>query len=437
MIINLLRRMRVGQRLAMGFGVILLLVILLMGVALYGFSELHQINEQLSRQAKAAGFAADSGQLYHTLRATVLIITVLGAVVAGAFLWRIARMTTRPINRAVSVSEGIAAGNLTQKIDVNHHGGELGQLLISLQNTVLRLRTLIENVRNKAESVRNGTSEIARGNNSLSARTESQASTLEQTAASMEQFTTSVKHNAESANQAKALAVGAAEVANQGGQVVADAVKTMDSISEASKKIGDIIGVIDSIAFQTNILALNAAVEAARAGEQGRGFAVVAAEVRALAQRSAEAAREIKMLIGDSVLKIATGAKQVQTAGTTMTEIVASVTRVRDMINQISSSSREQASGIDQVNAAILQMDQSTQQNAALVEHVAAAAESMATQSRELTQAVSAFDLGEMVLTDRDETAREHHIVTLTNTTARAPIPLAPAAIGDERRITF
>ena len=419
-IVRILRRMRVGQRLATGFGIVLALMMVLTGVALYGFGELHHINEQLSQQAKAAGMAAASAQLYESLRAAVLIAGVLAAVVSVFFSWRVGRMITRPINRAVSVSEGIAQGDLTQQIDVNHHGGELGQLLLSLQNTVLRLRALIEGVRDKAQSVQYGTDEIARGNASLSARTEAQASMLEQTAASMEEFTASIKKNAEHANQARALAIGAAEIAVEGGNTVSDAVQTMAGISDASKKIADIIGVIDGIAFQTNILALNAAVEAARAGEQGRGFAVVASEVRSLAQRSAEAAKEIKALIGDSVLKISTGARQVQNAGSTMNEIVESVARVRDVVTQISNASREQASGIDQVTAAVLQMDQTTQQNAALVEQVSATAESMTSQSRELMQALSAFNLGKMVLKDRDETARGHRIERADRDGARA-----------------
>jgi methyl-accepting chemotaxis protein len=405
-LIRILRRMPVGRRLATGFGIVLALMAVLAGVALYGFSELHLINERLSLQVKNAGAAGASADLYHALRITILIIGVLAVVVAVFFSRRVALMITRPISRAAAVSDGVAQGNLAQKIDVNHHGGELGLLLNSLQNTILRLRELIQAVRNRAEAVQNGTNEIARGNAELSSRTEQQASTLEETAASMEEFTSSIKQNAESANQAKTLAIGASEIATEGGRVVSDAVKTMTSISDASNKIADIIGVIDSIAFQTNILALNAAVEAARAGEQGRGFAVVASEVRSLAQRSAEAAKEIKMLIGDSVLKISTGAKQVQHAGNTMTEIVASVARVRDVVNQISSASREQASGIDQVNTAIAHMDQSTQQNAALVEEVSATAQAMTEEVHAMMQAVGAFNLGELVLQPTFEAGR-------------------------------
>jgi methyl-accepting chemotaxis protein len=397
-LIRILRRMTVGRRLATGFGIVLILMAVLAGVALYGFSELHLINERLSAQVKATGVVAASAQLYDTLRATILVIGALAVVVAVFFSRRVAQMIVRPISRAAMVSDGIARGNLTQKIDVNHHGGELGLLLNSLQNTILKLRELVQAVRDRAEAVQNGTNEIARGNAELSSRTEQQASTLEETAASMEEFTSSIKQNAQSANQARALAIGASEIATEGGRVVSAAVNTMSSISDASRKIADIIGVIDGIAFQTNILALNAAVEAARAGEQGRGFAVVASEVRLLAQRSAEAAKEIKILIGDSVLKISTGAEQVKEAGSTMTEIVASVARVRDMVSQISNASREQASGVDQVNTAISHMDQSTQQNAALVEKVSATAEAMTNEVGAMMQAVGAFNLGEMVL---------------------------------------
>lgn len=423
MIINMLRRMRVGQRLATGFGIVLLLMLVLAGVALYGFSELHQINVRLSLSVKDAAAAAVSAQLYDTLRTTIFIFGTCAVVVAVFFSRRVSVMITRPISRAAAVSDSIAQGNLAQKIDVNHHGGEIGVLLSSLQNTILRLRELIQAVRDRAEAVQIGTNEIARGNAELSARTEQQASTLEQTAASVEEFTASIKQNAESADQAKALAIGASEIATEGGRVVSAAVNTMSSISEASKKIADIIGVIDGIAFQTNILALNAAVEAARAGEQGRGFAVVASEVRSLAQRSADAAKEIKLLIGNSVEKISTGAKQVHDAGNTMKEIVESVARVKNMVTQISNASREQASGIDQVNTALLHMDQSTQQNAALVEQVAATAEAMTDEVHAMMQAVGAFNLGELVL---QPTFTAGHLQKARQDTAPV-LPAAPA----------
>lgn len=439
LIIKTLRRMRVGQRIATGFGIVGVLMVLLIAVTLYGFSELHQINEYLGRQLQGAATpannaatstartreayaTADSAQLYETLRLTVLIIGALAALVSVFFSWRVAQMITRPIGRAATVSDGIAQGNLAQKIDTNFHGGELGLLLDSLQNTILRLRELIQAVRDRAQTVQNGTNEIAHGNAQLSSRTEQQASTLEETAASMEEFTSSVKQNADNARRAKELAIGASETAKKGGRVVAEVVDTMNGISDASRKIADIIGVIDSIAFQTNILALNAAVEAARAGEQGRGFAVVAAEVRNLAQRSADAAKEIKVLIGDSVNRVNTGSQRVTQAGETMKELVASVQRVADMITQITDASREQATGIDQVNTAITHMDQSTQQNAALVEEVSATAESMTEEVHAMMQAVNAFNLGEMVLQPTFDAARRQRAARSADTTV-VPYP--------------
>ncbi len=435
--------MRVGQRLATGFGLVLALMVALTGVALYGFSELHQINERLGQHIRASvkpaasagtsvsvakvADAADSAQLYDFLRAAILIIGVLAAVVAIFFSRRVSQMITRPISRAAAVSDGIAQGNLAQKIDVNHHGGELGLLLNSLQNTIYRLRELIQAVRDRAEAVQNGTNEIARGNAELSSRTEQQASTLEQTAASMEEFTSSVKQNAENAQHAKGLATGASEVASKGGRVVADVVDTMNGISESSKKISDIIGVIDGIAFQTNILALNAAVEAARAGEQGRGFAVVASEVRSLAQRSAEAAKEIKVLIGDSVHRVSSGSQLVQQAGATMKEVVEAVQRVTAVISQITDASREQAGGIDQVNTAITHMEQSTQQNAALVEEISATAEAMTDEVRAMMQAVGAFNLGELVLQPTFEAGRRQGAEKAPDTKASSRTLVASA----------
>jgi methyl-accepting chemotaxis protein len=257
------------------------------------------------------------------------------------------------------------------------------------------LSHIVSNVRSGTDSIATAASQIAAGNMDLSSRTEEQASSLEQTAASMEELTSTVKQNADSARQANQLAMSASEVARKGGDVVSQVVDTMISINDSSKRIVDIISVIDSIAFQTNILALNAAVEAARAGEQGRGFAVVATEVRNLAQRSAAAAREIKNLIGDSVDKVAIGSKLVNEAGSTMAEVVASVRRVTDIMSAITAASQEQSTGIEQVNQAIAQMDQVTQQNAALVEEAAAAAESLQNQAEALSQVVGSFQINE------------------------------------------
>jgi len=292
------------------------------------------------------------------------------------------------------VASTIASGDLSKSIDV---GGadEAGELMRALDAMQTSLRGIITQVRHSSESIATGSSEIARGNADLSHRTELQASNLQQTAASMEQLTGTVRHTADTAREATALAGGAAQAAATGGTVVAQAVHTMEDITTASKKIADITGVIDGIAFQTNILALNAAVEAARAGEQGRGFAVVAAEVRLLAQRAANAAKEIKALIGASVEKVDAGTQQVHAAGRSMDDIVAQAKRVSQLISDISSAANEQTTGIDQVSSAVGQLDQVTQQNAALVEQSAAAAESLKLQARQLADVVQVFKLGE------------------------------------------
>jgi methyl-accepting chemotaxis protein len=294
------------------------------------------------------------------------------------------------LNEVVRVLGALAKGDLTEKI-TNDYQGTFGQLKNDSNATVEQLSQIIGQIREASESIGTASSEIAAGNADLSQRTEEQASSLEETASSMEELTATVRQNAENAKQANQLAAGASAVAIKGGSVVGAVVGTMSSINESSKKIVDIISVIDGIAFQTNILALNAAVEAARAGEQGRGFAVVASEVRNLAQRSAAAAKEIKTLIGDSVDKVEEGTKLVDAAGKTMEEIVQAVKRVTDIMAEISAASQEQSAGIEQVNQAITQMDQVTQQNAALVEEAAAAAESMKDQAGSLKQAVSVF----------------------------------------------
>jgi methyl-accepting chemotaxis protein len=290
------------------------------------------------------------------------------------------------------VAQTVAAGDLSSRIEAQSTD-ETGQLMAALRSMNDSLSKVVGEVRHGTDTIATASSQIASGNQDLSSRTEEQASSLEETAASMEQLTSTVKQNADNARQANQLAASASEVAVRGGAVVSQVVDTMGSINASSRKIVDIIAVIDGIAFQTNILALNAAVEAARAGEQGRGFAVVASEVRTLAQRSAAAAKEIKGLIDDSVSKVAAGTQQVAEAGKTMDEIVNSVRRVTDIMGEISSASHEQTQGIEQINQAITQMDQVTQQNAALVEEAAAAAGSLQEQAGGLVQVVSAFRL--------------------------------------------
>jgi len=317
----------------------------------------------------------------------ILLVALCSSVGIALFM---SRVIVRPLKKAIAAAESIAAGDLTSQIVVVGRD-ETGELLQALKDMNDSLKKIVGEVRTGAEGIVSGSKEIATGNADLSQRTEEQASSLEETASSMEELTSTVKQNAENAKQANQLALGASQVAVKGGAVVGQVVETMSSINESSKKIVDIISVIDGIAFQTNILALNAAVEAARAGEQGRGFAVVATEVRNLAQRSAAAAKEIKALIGDSVDKVGAGTKLVDEAGKTMEEIVSSVKRVTDIMSEITAASQEQSAGIEQVNQAITQMDEVTQQNAALVEEAAAAAESLEEQAQNLEVAVAVF----------------------------------------------
>jgi methyl-accepting chemotaxis protein len=341
-------------------------------------------------QMDAAGTASrqqadQTGLLILALACAATLASVVIGVLAT-------RSITLPINSAVAVARKVASGDLSSHIEVRSRD-ETGALQAALSEMNESLRRIVGNVREGTESIAAASSEIASGNMDLSNRTEQQASALEQTSSSMRELTSTVRRNADNAMQANQLAASASEVAGQGGDVVSRVVHTMQDIDASSRKIVDIISVIDGIAFQTNILALNAAVEAARAGEQGRGFAVVAGEVRTLAQRSASAAKEIKSLIGASVDKVAEGSKLVAQAGTTMEQVVASVRRVTDIMGEITAASHAQSEGIEQVNHTIHQMDASTQQNAALVEQAAAAATSMRSQATSLEQVVSQFKL--------------------------------------------
>ncbi|EFM2061807.1 methyl-accepting chemotaxis protein [Escherichia coli] len=348
-----------------------------------------------------------------------VLIVVLAVIVAVWF--GIKASLVAPMNRLIESICHIAGGDLVKPIEVDG-SNEMGQLAQSLRHMQSELMRTVGDVRNGANAIYSGASEIATGNNDLSSRTEQQAASLEETAASMEQLTATVKQNAENARQASQLALSASETAQRGGKVVDNVVQTMRDISTSSQKIADIISVIDGIAFQTNILALNAAVEAARAGEQGRGFAVVAGEVRNLAQRSAQAAREIKGLIEDSVGKVDVGSTLVESAGETMTEIVSAVTRVTDIMGEIASASDEQSRGIDQVGLAVVEMDRVTQQNAALVEESAAAAAALEEQASRLTEAVAVFRI-------QQAQQRQHEALPVVKTVT--PVASRKVAVTD------
>ena len=337
---------------------------------------------------------------YRASKLLLLSVVLLVVAIGSAATFLLVRSVTRPLRFAVQVAETVAAGDLSSPIVVDRDD-EIGQLQKALKRMAENLASTVSQIRSGSDAIATASAQIAAGNQDLSSRTEQQAGSLEETASSMEELTSTVAQNADNARQASVLAVSASQVANRGGTVVSQVVQTMASINASSKRIVDIVGVIDGIAFQTNILALNAAVEAARAGEQGRGFAVVASEVRNLAQRSAAAAKEIKALIGDSVAKVDDGARLVDEAGSTMHEIVGSVQRVADIIGEISAATLEQTAGLGQINQAIAQMDQVTQENAALVEEAAAASEAMQGQAGQLVQLVSIFKL------DANETATD------------------------------
>ena len=340
----------------------------------------------------AADMAKVSDDQYLTQRNYLLLTAALSVLIATVAGIAVTSSITKPIEGAVRLAAAVAAGDLTQRIDASGND-EIAKLLSALGHMNLSLGAIVHQVRESSENIASGSSQIATGNSDLSQRTEEQASALQQTAATMEELSSTVKNNADNAKLANQLASGASEMAVKGGGVVNQAVDTMRGINASSKRIADIISVIDGIAFQTNILALNAAVEAARAGEQGRGFAVVASEVRSLAQRSAGAAKEIKSLIEASVVQVELGSRQVDEAGSAMSEIVAAFKRVGDIVAEISAASAEQSMGASQVGEAVSQMDQTTQQNAALVEESAAAAESLRVQAAQLVQAVATFKL--------------------------------------------
>jgi methyl-accepting chemotaxis protein len=345
------------------------------------------------QKLNVASSSAELRNNIHLARLLMITLGVLGVLVGSGFAYWLTVTLTKPIREAVSMARTIAAGDLSSPSAARSQD-EGGQLLTALQDMNSSLADIVHRVRRGADSMATATSQIAAGNMDLSTRTEQQASALEQTAASMEELADPVKHNFASGQHATELAISAVEVAPRGGAVVARVVSTMQAIQLSSNEIADIIGLIDGIAFQTNILALNAAVEAARAGEQGRGFAVVASEVRSLAGRSATAAKQIKDLIGVSVTNVNEGCRLVQQAGGTMDEIVVGVRRVADLMREVTAASQDQTSGIEQVNQAVGQMDQVTQQNAALVEEATAAAQSLEHQAKSLLQTVNVFHFG-------------------------------------------
>jgi methyl-accepting chemotaxis protein len=421
-----MRNMKIATRLGWGFGIVLLLmaVAITIGmVRLRSMAEIHERARAVQQEALQNGIRqlaqgtpapdamhkqltalaelqdrqdrAAAAELEQSIDGTRRLLIGMGLLaLATGIGWTVGlvRSIVRPLDEAIFIAETVAAGDLSKEFETER-GGEFGRLLRGMGEMEDTLTDVVTRIKASTDSIVTASREIAAGNQDLSSRTEEQASALEQTAASMEELTSTVKQNADNARQANQLALSASDVAVKGGHVVGQVVSTMASINASSKKIVDIIGVIDGIAFQTNILALNAAVEAARAGEQGRGFAVVASEVRNLAQRSAAAAKEIKGLIDDSVGKVDAGSALVGEAGKTMEEIVGSIRRVTDIVGEISAASHEQTQGIEQINQAITQMDQVTQQNAALVEEAAAAAQSMQEQADRLVQAVSVFKL--------------------------------------------
>ena len=393
---KLIRQLETSTKLFACFAIVLCLGVMVSAWLLGQLAQMSELAMQASQKANGAAGRLALAE-FDAARNWSLAFLALGSVVAALLCLWLAAEVARPMHEAVVVARRIAGGDLSNQIDASADTGargEAGLLLGAMQEMNDKLVGMIVEVRVGTESITSGAAEISSGSIDLSARTEQQAASLEETASSMEELTATVKQNAEHAHQASKLAVSASEVAVKGGEVVAEVVGTMASINDSSKRIAEIIGVIDGIAFQTNILALNAAVEAARAGEQGRGFAVVASEVRNLAQRSAAAAKEIKALIDDSVEKVNAGTLLADKAGNTMNEVVTSVKRVTGIIGEIAHASAEQTAGIEQVNQAIAAMDQTTQQNAALVEEAAAAAASMREHAASLNRVIGTFVLG-------------------------------------------
>jgi methyl-accepting chemotaxis protein len=430
--------MKIANRLAVGFGAVLVVAAMTSWYALGKLSDIEDKLEKMvllsshpikpnsemaeaipANQQTLAGAQSD----YQSARTALITANLAAFALAAVLGWRVTRSITDQLGgepgQAALVAASVSQGDLTVPIEVKP--GDTQSLMAQLKAMQLGLGQVVSTVRQGSESVATASAEIALGDSDLSARTEQQASALEETAASMEQLSSTVKQNADSARQANQLAVSASTVAVQGGEVVGQVVDTMKGINESSRKISDIISVIDGIAFQTNILALNAAVEAARAGEQGRGFAVVASEVRSLAGRSAEAAKEIKTLINASVERVEHGTQLVDRAGATMTEVVTSIKRLADIMGEISAASNEQAAGVAQVGEAVSQMDHVTQQNAALVEEIAAAASSLKVQASDLVQTVATFKLRAVD-------------VGLPKAQVRSSVPKATPFKGPERR---
>jgi methyl-accepting chemotaxis protein len=429
------RRSTIRVRLTIAFLALALLMIVMAGVAAWRLQELGDVATRAlqAQGTRAGGQGAEAAIAVATREGQVVMLSFGAAWFMLAFLlcFPLTVHIVKPIRVAAKIATRVAAGDLTLQVRT---GGtdEAAQLMRALAGMTVNLRTLLGEVSAGAHEVADTSGRIVRGNADLAQRTEEQASTLEQTASSLEELTSTVAQNADNARQASQLAVGAAQVARQGGEAVGQVVNTMTGIAQASRRIGDIIGVIDGIAFQTNILALNAAVEAARAGDHGRGFAVVAAEVRNLAQRSAGAAREIKTLIAASVQQVDAGTRLVDAAGRTMEEIVGSVGKVSERIAEIAAASREQSSGIEQVNTAVAHMDQVVQQNAALVEQASAATEAMKLQAGSLLRMVARFqlDAGDAPAPAPMAASVPAALAPLGVAAAPAPIRFKPAAPG-------